>query len=456
MSGVTARLGGILAIAALAGLTGCQKSTSTKSANAAEVRAIPVTVASVRIQKVERSIPVTGTLRGWEQVSIGSKRAGRILKILHDMGDRVEPGEPLVELETIDSELAIMQAERQLQAELAKLGLSTLPTASFEISSIPAWKQAQVALDTAVRDLNRLRGLTQRAASSVQELQDAEDKVRTATAALDSAGVNARSTLANALAAKVALDVARQNQADMTIRVPVPTNIPKSQVGKVKYAITSRPVAEGQMLQAGAEVMTLVVEDPLRVWVKVPERYISQIALDQPVRVSVSAYPDKEFQGKVTRINPSVEEASRTFQVEVQVPNAEGKLRPGGFAEAEIVVAAEDDAIVVPLEAIAELAGVTKVFVVEQGVSRAVPVSRGVEGPGWIEVKGNVPRDATVVTTGQVQLALLADGTAVRVREPETKSAKPGESPGKTAPADPEKTAKPALKPDETAKPSAK
>jgi multidrug efflux pump subunit AcrA (membrane-fusion protein) len=418
--------------------SGCHNTAATDeaakaAAQKAEPRAVTVTVAPVELRTVERVIPATGTLRGWEQVSVGAKQPGRVVKVLHDIGDEVKPGEVLVELEAVDAELAIRQAQQQLQAELAKVGLSSLPGTTFEVGAVPSVKQAQVALDQSVRELNRRRQLAQSNSSTFQELQDAEDKMRTAAASLDAAAVAARSTLATAVSLNVAIDVARQKRDDLVIRVPEPATLPKGTEAKgIRYAVTSRPVSEGQMLSANQEVIGLVIEEPLRLWLKAPERYIGQIQDGQTARVRVSAYPGKVFEGQVTRINPSVEEISRTFQVEVLVSNTERKLRPGGFAEAEVVVDEDDKAVVVPLEAIAELAGVTKLFVVENGQARAIPVEKGIEGPGWVEVLGDVPHDATVVTTGQVQLALLADGTKVTIRKPE-EAGKPADG-GKSAP----------------------
>ena len=85
---------------------------------------MPVTVAPLEHRTVERTVDVVGTLRGWEQVTVGSKRTGRVAKVLHDMGDRVRPGEPLVELETVDAKLAYDQAQSRYLGELVKLGLT--------------------------------------------------------------------------------------------------------------------------------------------------------------------------------------------------------------------------------------------------------------------------------------------------------------------------------------------
>jgi membrane fusion protein (multidrug efflux system) len=100
------------------------------------------------------------------------------------------------------------------------------------------------------------------------------------------------------------------------------------------------------------------------------------------------------------------------------VPNERGLLRPGGFAKASIIVDAESRAAVVPTESIVRFAGVTKLFIVENGKARSInDIQTGAEGRGWVEVTSTqLPATAQIVTTGQTQ---LAEGTPVVVREPE-------------------------------------
>ena len=105
--------------------------------------------------------------------------------------------------------------------------------------------------------------------------------------------------------------------------------------------------------------------------------------------------PGVAIEGKVARINPSVDSSSRTFQVETLVPNERGLLRPGGFAKASIITDAEAKAAVVPLDSIVRFAGVTKLFIVENGKARSInDIKTGSEGRGWIEViEQAAPRD---------------------------------------------------------------
>lgn len=379
-------------------------------------RPVPVTVAPVERRTVERTVDVVGTLKGWEEVTIGSKKMGRVVKVLHDMGDRVTPGEPLVLLDRVDADLAARQSEKKLQAELAKLGLTELPPADFDVSKVPSVVQAHVALDRARQNLTRERSLNKRGAGTFQDYQNAENDELSSEAALENAIVTARSTLASAQAAKAALEAARQASADMEICAPVPSHPPLGLESKLAYAISKRSVSEGQMIREGDAVAELVVENPLRLWANVPERYSDEVKLNQPVRLTVIAHPGKVFQGRVTRINPAVDPTSRTFQVETSVPNGPGLLHPGGFAKAEILTRNDAEAVTVPPESIVKFAGVAKVFVVDGDKAREVRVDTRLEGPDWVEVTGAIPPGSRVVLTGQTQ---LADGTPVVVREPE-------------------------------------
>jgi multidrug efflux pump subunit AcrA (membrane-fusion protein) len=413
-------------------LAGCgARGEKTASASQAP-RAVPVTLAKVEKRPLERTVDVVGTLKGWDEVTVGAKKVGRVLTVRHDIGDRVQPGEVLVELEATDADLAIEQAEKQLIAELAKVGIlvdripEKVPTAEeVNIARLPSVVQAQVALDRARLNLARERNLNSKGAGMRQELQNAESDVRNAEAGLENAVLTARATIASAFAFKVGLDVVRQGRKDMLIRAPQPSQPPFGMKASPTYAVSKRSVSEGQMVREGDAAFDLLIEDPLRLWVNVPERFVAEVAVGQEVRLLVAAYGDRAFAGKVSRINPSIDTTSRTFQVEVAVPNADRKLRPGGFAKASIITQRSDQATIVPLDAIVRFAGVTKLFTVVDGQkAHAIEVETGKEGPGWAEILQPLPDGAQVVTSGQSQ---LAEGTAVVVRVPEetAKSAPP-------------------------------
>jgi len=435
------RYAAILALGAgwlAVGQAGCShEGAKATSKPDVESKPVPVTVAPLERRKVERTIEAVGSLRGWEQVTVGAKRSGKVLKVYHDMGDRVRPDEPLVHLDPIDAKLAYDVAQSKYLGELVKLGISGEEADEFikrygvtealirgkqadeAIGQAPAVRQVEAAKEKSLQNLTRQRALSKKGAGTAQELDDQENDYRAALAAYDNAKATARNIIAMAIANRIARDQAQQTITDLTIRSPHPQVAPPvpGRPEATVYAVTRRSVSEGQILKEGEAVYDLVIENPLRLWTNVPERETTAIREGQLVRVSVASHPGKVFEGKVARINPSVDPTSRTFQVETHVPNAEGLLRPGGFAKATIVTDASAQAAVVPIESIVQFAGVTKLFVVESDKVRAIDdIVLGKQGSGWIEVSSaSLPAVATVVTTGQ---SLLADGTPIVVRSP--------------------------------------
>jgi multidrug efflux pump subunit AcrA (membrane-fusion protein) len=428
-----------LVVTAGASLSGCSPAGAQPSPRStAAIKAVPVTVAPLERKTVERTVEVVGSLRGWEQVTVGSKRSGRVIKVTHDMGDRVQPGEILVELDPVDALLAKNQAQSKYLAELVKLDITEEKATRFieaygitevlirnqkvedAINRVPAVVQIHVAREKSLHNLNRQRALSKKGASTLQELEDYENEYLSASASYDNAKATARNVIATAVANRVARDQADQALRDMTIRVPRPEMTPPgtSQADALVYAVTKRSVSEGQMVKEGEAVCELIIENPLRLRTSVPERYAEQIRTGQTVRISVASQPNLTFLGKVARINPAVDSLNRTFQVETLVANDRRLLRAGGFAKATIVTDSAALAAVAPIESIIRFAGVTKLFVVEDGKARAISdIVTGAEGEGWVEVSSkSLPESASVVTTGQSQ---LADHTPVLIRTSE-------------------------------------
>lgn len=384
-------------------------------------KVIPITVKPMVVRAIERKIDVVGSLKGWEEFQLGAKKGGRVLKVNHDIGDRVKPGEVLVELDPVDARLALIQAERTFQAEVARLGLQELPQKLTEkdIDNVPSVAQTKIALEKAAQNLTRQRAISQRGAGSAQELQDAENDVRAAEAGLNASRVQTSAIFAGAQVAQSAIDVARQTLSEMTIRIPQPKTLPPDGT-EFQYAITKRMVSEGQFIRDGEPVAELVIENPLKYLAKVPERYSNQIQVGQEVTLEVSSIEGRVFKGKVTRVNPSVDPVTRTFQLEATIPNVQNELHPGGFAKADVMIDRKSSGIVVPIEAVVRTVGVTKVFLVvddekspTKKAVREIKVATDTEGVDWIEVVGDLPRGGDVVTSGQSQ---LADGSPVRIK----------------------------------------
>ncbi len=179
-------------------------------------------------------------------------------------------------------------------------------------------------------------------------------------------------------------------------------------------SVSARLVNLGDYVRAGTVSFRLVQDDPLKFRGEVPERDVPSLAAGQEVRITVDPYPGETFLGHVSRVGSASDPTARALAFEVLVPNADHRIRPGFFGHGDVVVRHDERAVAVPRNAITTFAGVTKVFVVEDGVARERPVTLGVDlGDGWVEIAEGVTRGQQVATSG---LSRLTDGAAVAVR----------------------------------------
>lgn len=179
-------------------------------------------------------------------------------------------------------------------------------------------------------------------------------------------------------------------------------------------SVAARLVDVGSYVRPGTVVFRLVADDPLKFRGEIPEREVPALAAGQSVRISVDAFPGETFTGQVSRVGAASDPTARALAFEALVPNTDRRLRPGFFGHGEVVVRRDERALAVPRAALSTFAGVTKLFVVEDGVAHEREVTLGVDlGDGWVEVAQGVGRGSQVATSG---LSRLADGTPVAVR----------------------------------------
>ena len=175
-------------------------------------------------------------------------------------------------------------------------------------------------------------------------------------------------------------------------------------------------LSEGEMLRSNpvTNAFKLVIDFALKLKTAVPEQFIAEVKIGQPVDVRVDAYPNRVFVGKVARVNPTVEPSTRTFNVEIAVPNLDSKLKAGGFARAFLLTRLDDKVKTIPNQSLVTFAGVNKVFVINGDTAKAVEVQVGTRDKDWIEVTGDLQPNAVLATSGFTQ---LVDGSTVQLRK---------------------------------------
>lgn len=427
---------------------GKPRATAEAAAPTTKTKAQPViavTVAPVVGRTIQRTVQVVGTLYGQEEIDIATKVDGRVARIHHDMGDVVRPGDVLLEVDDTDFRLTVVEAKRSLELEMARLGLRELPDEDFDIHKLPAVARAELLEKNALKKLERSQTLGRRQAVSREDLDQAETDYEVAQANTLQARIEAQSSLASIRQREALFETAQQKLRDATVLVPAspaarlaaesapdPSQTAGRKPAEVDYVIAARLVSEGEMVHGGSTTVLfrLVRDQPLKLMAKVPERYVGEVRVGQVVSLSVEAYQGDSFEGVVARVNPTVDRSNRTFEIEICVPNADRRLRPGSFTKASIETRQADSVPTIPEEALVKFAGVQKVFVVRDGAAHAVPVEPGVRlqvghddsTRHWLEAIGALRPDDQVVTAGHSQ---LAEGSQVRVRESDSPTARP-------------------------------
>jgi len=172
-------------------------------------------------------------------------------------------------------------------------------------------------------------------------------------------------------------------------------------------------ISLGAFLQAGTSITTLDSSGQLELNFSVPERFVGQVKVGQPVSAVSPAFPDQLFEGQLVELATRLSELSRTLAVRALIDNPDGQLRPGQFMSASLTLQ-QREALVVPEQAVMVRGDEKYVFLAEDGLARRVPVQIGNRMPGWVEIKEGLSLEDSVVVTGQDR---LSSGNRIRVLE---------------------------------------
>ncbi|MCY2995450.1 MAG: efflux RND transporter periplasmic adaptor subunit [Planctomycetota bacterium] len=400
---------------------------SSAAAGGAE-RTVAVSVVPITVRSVQRAVSAVGSFFGYDEVTVVAEVSGVVAKVHYDVGDLVQPGDVLLELDPTDYELAAEETRRALELEATRIGVKdediaacadlapedilTMVDQKIDVAALPLVSRARQQRDNALLRLKRVEELRQRGSISQEEYDQRRTDWEVATTTYDQADSDARAARAGIKHRLVLLKIALRKVSLTKVKVPTPTQrlrLPQD----VKYAVVERKVTEGEMVKdaAGSSSATfkLVLDGALKLKASVPERYISQVQAGQKAEIRVDAFPNQVFVGEVIRINPLIERTSRTFEVEVFIENTQRQLKAGGFAKVDILARVDPEAWTVPAESVVSYAGSTKIFVVRNGRAHAIPIVSGLEGSGWVELERSkspdLQQDDKVITSGQEKLA---------------------------------------------------
>ena len=385
-------------------------------------RSVPVEATSV-IRKTMRNVPeFTGTLLPESRFDVAPKVPGKLEKLLVNIGDTVQHGALIAQLDSAEYDQEIAQAT----AELAVAEANRADMAS--------------ALEVAQREYDRVKELRQQKVASEAELDQAKARYDAARAKHEVS----KAQIQQKQAALKGADVRRsytQILADWKDGATAASSQPgtaetraaaSSQPGTAETRVVAeRFVDRGTMLRANEPIVSIVDLDPVLAVINVIERDFPNIRVGQEATLTTDAYPRRTFTGHVARRAPVLREQTRQARVEIEVPNPDKALAPGMFVRVRIQFAEHPGVQAVPFGAIVPREGNRGVFVVDAAAKKArfVPVETGiVEGP-LVEVL-SPELSGKVVTLGQ---HLLEDGADIMLPKEPRQGAT-----GATQPANPE------------------
>jgi RND family efflux transporter MFP subunit len=393
---------GLLLLAGCGG--GAHEAAPSREAKAGTVNALPsreVRLARAETGRLSRVVTVSGTLGAEEQAELGMKVAGRLETIAVDLGSPVRRGQVIARLAATDFELRVSQAQNALEQARARLGLSAgEPDRVVAPEQTSVVRQAAANLRQAQLTHDRAASLFKQQLISHSDFDAAEAGLQVADARYQDAMEDARSRQGLLMQRTAELNIARQQLTDSVLTAPF------------DGMIRERKVSRGDYVTVGQSLVTLVRVHPLRLRLAVPERDAASVRINQPVKLSIEGDP-QEHTGRVARISPSISEDNRTLLVEAEVPNQDGRLRPGSFARAHIETVSAESTVLVPLSAVVSFAGIDKVMGVEGGKAVEKRVRTGRRTGDRVEIlEGVVAGDPVVVAPGN-----LVGGQPVMVAE---------------------------------------
>ena len=382
-------------------VAGCSGAAGQGRRDAGRSPAIAVSTAPVQRISIQRTVDLSGTLVSPDEAKVSAEAAGVVQSVSIKLGDEVVRGQELVRLAPRELELGLERAQSALRQTEAQLGMSDADSEPLPDDRIAAIRTAAANLDDARTQNQRAEQLAARGLLAGAEVDATRTKLKVAEAAYESAIETVRSLKASLQDRRAAYQLAQKKVNDAVIRAPI------------AGAVSERLVQPGEFIKEDTPVVTLVQMDPLKVSTAAQEKYAGVITAGLPIQFTVESYPNDVFHGRIVSVSPAVDQSTRTFAVEAELPNPNHKLKPGFFAKGVILTHVDANVIAAPEDAVSTLAGVSTVFIVDNGKIKSQNVTIGVHQGSLVEILDGLRGDETLATSNLNQLSA---GVAVTAR----------------------------------------
>ena len=366
----------ILVVVCLGLAFGCSRGESS-GARVNASAAIGIHSITAQEETVKRRVEAVGSLYALDESTISSQVEGPVQHLSVDVGDVVKEGQVMVTIEPTELQYAVETQRAAVRQVRAQLGIGPDDPPPSDPAKVAFVQRAAADLFDAKQKFDRAQALFDAQLISPTDRDAAAARYENARAAHELAIQQVDQLSAQLQSSEAMRRLAEKKVNDASIRAPF------------NGAVKERKVNLGEYLKVQSPVLVLVRMDQLRARLEVPEKWAGTVHTGATVDVRVDAYPKEVFQGKLVRINPSVNPESRSFEVEAMIPNPEVKLKPGFFVQGSLPSEVEEKIVTIPEGAVSYLFGTYKVYVVngEHLAERAIKPGAQNQTPQGVRVE---------------------------------------------------------------------
>lgn len=444
----------ILLIAVMLTVSGCGKKAPDIGADKKENTATNVTVEKVGYNTIRSYATGTGEIKPSTEVSVSAKASGTVKSVNVALGDYVSAGQVVATIDKTDYQLSYNQAlagynsalasynnmvngtQEQTKTQLKQQVDSAQLAYNTALSNYEREKKlydnntnlisARNALSTAETNYTNTQSLFNMGAASRIELDNAKTAYENAQAALTATENNLKANIESMKAsldnAEMALNTAKENYA-LTTNVVTPGNIKtaKASVDSAKASldvaqnalnntniratvsgyITSCPVVAGQNIAQGTPAVTIINSNSVNVEINVTESVIAKVTEGTEASISVSSAGISDMPGTVSEVSPSKDAQTGMYTVKINVPNDDGNLKGGMFADVSLLTESIENVLCVPSNSIISDKTGSYVYIVNKGEAKKSKLETGAYDDNFTQVLSGVKENDEVITDGK-------------------------------------------------------
>lgn len=374
--------------------------TGANAERTAVAPARPINVSTTAAHRLD--VPVVleleGTLEPKHRARIAPLVSGHVIEVKVERGDVVAQGAPLVVLRATDFRLAARAASARASAQLEQIGIDP-STGDVDPDTVADVAAAKADWDAKLDQLHRIEPLAARGTVDEQTYERARTDEAAARARYESARERVQASFSTYLALRAEASMRNNDASNATVRAPF------------AGAVVERMADVGEFVGPQTPVVELVDASELRLELAVPEVESTRVAVNQQVEVTVDG-TDVTLHATVRFVSAALDATTRMLTIEAVADNADGRVRAGHFARARIALDGTRSVVEVPRTALRERAGVSRIYVVRDGVAEARIVRIAETRGALVRLDADIPDGAQIVTDPPRE---LSDGARVQV-----------------------------------------